>query len=88
MTNQCERVQLAKAGQSCGDVNHQSAYCAAQGDCIGAGAAPGVCRSSAAAGAPCDLVQGPHCINPARCIVSSDGGTSGTCQVPNAALCP
>jgi hypothetical protein len=86
-SSQCARVQIANGGQSCGDVNHQTAYCAAQGDCIGAGTAPGVCRASAPVGAACDLAMGPHCIPPARCIRATDGGAGGTCLVPSAALC-
>ena len=84
----CAHVQLANGGQSCGDVNHQTAYCTAQGDCVGGGPAPGVCRASAPVGGACDLAQGPHCIPPARCIAAPGGGKGGTCLVPSASLCP
>jgi len=86
LSGQCARMQLAKGGQSCGSVNYQNAVCEGQGDCLGETTTPGVCRASAALGEACDLVQGPHCVGPARCI-SSDGGTGGICAVHNAAAC-
>lgn len=85
---QCAPVALAADGQPCGSVNAQNNPCAANGLCVGAsGATPGTCVAAAADGASCDLEQGPPCQQLARCILTSDGGTSGTCRVADAAAC-
>lgn len=53
------------------------------GQCAASGAAA---AAFAADGASCDAVAGPPCAAPARCVVA-DGGTAGTCQLPNAGAC-
>jgi hypothetical protein len=84
----CAMVQIVSAGQPCGTVNNQGAFCEAQGNCVGAtNGMPGTCRAASALGGPCDLAKGPGCINPSRCVAASGGGTSGTCQVPDASAC-
>lgn len=93
VSNQCATIVLSAAGQPCGsDVNNQLALCASAGTCgaaIGADAAAGeTCSPTAEDGAPCDLVNGPFCRDPARCILSGDSGTAGSCLFPNALACP
>ena len=85
----CQPVVLASAGQSCGYVTPQTAYCSADGVCVGAsGANPGTCTAAATAGAACDTASGTSCISPGRCVGSSgDGGITGTCQYAGAQTC-
>jgi len=83
----CQKVVVATAGQPCGDdVGGQPAYCQAEGDCTGGSSTkPGSCAAAAADGARCDLVNGPACVIPARCIAHE--GTSGTCQYSGEQTC-
>jgi hypothetical protein len=82
----CAPVQLVGDGQPCGFLNQQGVSCMA-GACLGAsGPTPGMCQAFAQMGGACDLVAGPACASPARCI-TADGGTAGTCGIPNGAAC-
>jgi len=85
----CQNVQIASAGQPCGTVNDQTTSCEGDALCLGeeGSSTPGTCAAFAPAGAPCDLMAGPTCISGLRCVVSTDGGTSGTCQIPAGAAC-
>jgi hypothetical protein len=47
----------------------------------------GTCVPAAPDGASCDVANGPPCLPPARCVVSTDGGTAGTCVMPDATTC-
>jgi len=94
VTDQCATVSFAGAGQPCGTVNEQLVLCAAAGTCTATTADAGVttaatetCVAAAADGAQCDLVQGPFCITPARCISTIAGGSVGTCQFPDPTKC-
>jgi hypothetical protein len=93
VSNECATIQYSATGQPCGgSVDNQLALCANAGTCaaaVGADASAGeTCSPTAtAAFAPCDLVNGPLCRDPARCILSGDAGTAGTCQFPSAATC-
>ena len=83
----CAPVVLANPGEQCGYVNLQNTGCL-DGLCTGiVGAMPGTCVQYARLDGDCDLVSGPFCFTPARCIVTVDGGTAGTCQVPDATMC-
>ncbi len=81
-TQTCETAQIGTPGSACGLVAGQQAYCSSSGDCM-----DGACRAAAREGEPCDIVNGPSCIAITQCIVDTDGGTSGTCQVSNASSC-
>jgi hypothetical protein len=90
-TKQCAAIQFDGTGQACGVVGGQAALCANAGTCV-ANTAPdagvaNVCLASAGDEAPCDLMKGPFCLDPARCVTGGDGGTQGTCQFPNPATC-
>jgi hypothetical protein len=80
MSKTCQPVVVAPAGQPCGTVSDQPAYCQAEGFCTGAtDTMPGTCTAAAADGAACDRATGPGCVIPARCI-GNGNGTAGTCQ--------
>ncbi len=86
-TKQCAAVVVAAGGQPCGSVNGQPQLCGA-GTCIGASAGqPGTCVADASEGGACDLASGPDCVVLARCVLGSDGGTAGTCQINDASSC-
>jgi hypothetical protein len=99
VTRSCVLLSYVAAGQPCGTIDGVSVACEGAGVCTATGADAGsdaaadaappafVCVLPAADGAECDLVKGPGCLSPARCI-AADGGTSGTCQFANASLCP
>ena len=81
-TGTCKPLVIAEPGQACGTVADQSQICL-RGTCI-----RGVCVSRGSLGQPCDLYAGPPCTAFTVCILTSDAGTSGTCQLPGAATCP
>ncbi len=91
VSKQCTPLVYAGAGQACGpNVDDQFAACAAAASCLATGsdASPTeTCVAAVADGADCDLATGPSCLEPARCILSSDAGTTGTCQFPNPLQC-
>jgi len=78
----CKTLQLLEGGQACGTVANQPALCV-MGSCP-----RGQCVSYGALGDACDLVAGPACAESLRCIVTSDGGTGGTCQISGSGSCP
>jgi hypothetical protein len=75
-TGVCETLVVATAGEACGIVANQLQ------DCQAAVCTRGVCVGDAPLGGACDLVAGPSCTSFAVCVVTSDGGTGGTCQIP------
>jgi hypothetical protein len=92
VTKQCAPLVFAAAGQPCGaNVGDQFAACANAATCTpqgGEAGAASVCVPTASDGAACDLALGPGCLEPARCIVTDDAGTRGTCQFPDTRSCP
>ena len=90
-TKTCAPLAFAAAGQACGgNVGNQFAACAGGATCVAQSSdagPPSICVPAASDGAKCDLVAGPSCLDPARCI-TGDGSTSGTCQFPSATACP
>jgi hypothetical protein len=83
----CDPLMLGNDGDQCGYVNLQNTACL-NGICVGiVGAMPGTCSTYAALGAACDLVSGPFCVPPSRCVATSDGGTTGSCLVADATKC-
>jgi hypothetical protein len=89
-TKQCAVLQLAGAAAPCNYVSGslQETFCSAGAKCnVPTGSLQGTCTGSSSLGGPCDLVAGPTCIAPSRCIVASDAGTSGTCQVSAGTAC-
>jgi hypothetical protein len=87
-SKQCAQIAIVPGGQACGLVNSQDALCSGGGLCMGAmGTTPGTCLAAPLDGASCDLANGPPCLTPLRCIVGSDGGTTGTCHIGDPSVC-
>ena len=82
LTGECETAQLQPPGAACGVVANQSASCIA-GTCL-----RGACVANIPIGGVCDIASGPACISSSRCFVTSDVGTTGTCQLEGAFACP
>jgi hypothetical protein len=80
-TSTCQNIVLAPAGEACGTVANQNQICQA------ATCTHGTCVANAALGGACDLASGPSCRASARCVVTSDAGTRGTCQIAGATTC-
>lgn len=85
----CVPLTLAGGGQPCGYVPSLGVteYCAQGEHCPNVtDGGQAVCPGTAAMGAACDVVNGPGCVPPARCIATG-GGTAGTCGVADATAC-
>lgn len=78
----CQTMSVVGPGQACGTVENQLQECIA-GTC-----SRGACAAFPLLGEPCDLVAGPACMAFSNCVVTTDGGTSGTCQLPGFTSCP
>jgi hypothetical protein len=88
---QCAAFMQVAAGQPCGALDGGRVECLAAARCLGGGDGGGVstCLAPAAEGSPCMTANGPGCLGPDRCIVTTtDGGTSGTCGQTLASVCP
>ena len=90
-THLCTNISYVGSGQPCGTASDGThAECQA-GNCYtssGPAAATdlGTCVANAGDGEACDTMLGPTCIMPARCI-TDDGGSRGTCIVPDGTTC-
>ncbi len=83
MSSICQTVEFATSGQPCATASDgQRITCVGEATCTN-----GMCSAVSSMSGPCDIVNGPICISPLRCIVTVDGGTSGTCTVPDPTLC-
>jgi hypothetical protein len=91
-TRTCTAISEGADGADCGSLPMGVfAGCAGGGLCYGAmGVAlageAGTCSAPAADGDACDILAGPPCLSPARCVVTG-GGTAGTCTVPSGSTC-
>src|SRR5579863_3402545 len=56
---------------------------------VAVGSDQGTCKPFASDNGACDIVVGPGCLLPARCVVSGGdaSSTGGTCVVPVASMC-
>ena len=86
MSMSCDMIQFAPTGAACGTVNGVTVECAGAGGCYPANAKMGSCMAPAADGAACDTMVGPGCLSPAKCVITN-GGTAGTCQLPDPTTC-
>jgi hypothetical protein len=88
-TKLCEQMSVSQQGGPCDSENEQYTPCGTGGKCSTSEAgATGICAGAAADGKACSISSaGPTCLAPARCIVTSSGSTSGTCQIPTASAC-
>ena len=90
-TDVCALAVVAQPDETCGitagvTVNgvkgpSSMAICYGGSACSPSTASNGLCSPAAADGNRCDTVNGPPCLNPARCLVTSDAGTEGTCEI-------
>jgi hypothetical protein len=89
MSKECEPITVSPAGGPCDSDDHQFAVCSASGSCSASEAgALGTCTAAAVDGKACTTAaKGPGCLVPARCILTTDGGTTGTCQVEETPMC-
>lgn len=81
-TKVCEKVVVAKDGESCGLLSSGITVCHASGKCkpAGAGSTQGTCLAAAKDGEACDVMQGPSCLPPASCV-------GGVCKLDDPAAC-
>jgi hypothetical protein len=89
----CGRLGAAAAdagaadGGDAGPVDFSVARCVAGAVCDPTGTTAGTCTAPAVDGAPCDRVNGPSCLAPARCVSANDASTAGVCLLPGASAC-
>ncbi len=76
----CQTARLEGPGDACGVVENQNASCI-MGSCP-----RGACVADVPPGGACNLT-GPECLSPSHCVVSADGGTSGTCELYGSVVC-
>lgn len=81
-SNTCQTIQLVPGGEACGIVGAQAQ------DCVTGSCVRGACVPEAALGAACDITNVQPCISFGECIVTTDGGTMGTCRIPGSTSCP
>lgn len=78
----CQTEVIAGPGEACGIVANQATTCSG-GLCI-----RGACETNIPIGGTCNLVTGPQCATNSRCVVSTNGGATGTCQFNGFTVCP
>jgi hypothetical protein len=87
----CILALAAGTGAACGyDVQTGDySYCSGSGFCgnVSQTTGMGTCTAPAADGVACDLANGPLCVPPAACTITTDGGTSGTCTTKDPSTC-
>jgi hypothetical protein len=83
----CERLLLVDAGQPCGVVKNHAVQCKDAGKCqIPAMMNMGTCQAAAGDTQPCNVMTGPGCQPPAKCV--TDGQSpDGTCTFPDPGVC-
>jgi hypothetical protein len=87
-TKVCVAQPVVAAGMTCGNVDGVQTRCAAGATCMRPPMSQtGTCIAPAADGAACDTANGPGCLYPAKCVPTSAGGTSGTCELPGDPSC-
>jgi hypothetical protein len=90
-TRTCAAQTFAADGQPCGQLANGLVLCT-QGECYDAAgdvalaAETGTCKKQAADGQACDIMHGPTCTLPARCVTTG-GGSSGLCTLPSGMTC-
>jgi hypothetical protein len=89
----CVPILYAAMGQPCGydKTTGDLTACSGSGFCgnVSMSTGLGTCTAPAADGAACDTANGPLCLPPAFCDITSgvDGGTAGTCTLVNPSTC-
>jgi hypothetical protein len=88
----CMAIALVGTGQACGVLADGTHAACTRGDCytatgLAGSGEMGTCKDAVDAPSACDTTLGPGCLAPARCVVSGDAGTAGTCVVPVGSMC-
>jgi hypothetical protein len=84
----CEQVGNAAATLACGTIDGGVIDCTAGAFCQRPGnSRSGVCIAPASESSACDETSGPTCSTPARCVLTTAGGTTGTCITTNPTAC-
>ena len=84
----CEQVGNAAATLACGTIDGGVIDCNAGAFCQRPGnSRSGVCIAPASESSACDETNGPTCSTPARCVLTTAGGTTGTCITTNPTAC-
>jgi len=84
----CDRVGNAAATLACGTIDGGVIDCTAGAFCQRPGnSRSGVCIAPASESSACDETSGPTCSTPARCVLTTAGGTTGTCITTNPTAC-
>lgn len=84
----CAVVATASATQPCGRIDGGVIDCLADSFCVRPQSSlAGTCVAPAADGDACDTANGPICLTPSRCVLTSDVGTTGICQTTNPQTC-
>jgi hypothetical protein len=82
----CKASTLVTTGATCGSIGSNPITGVA--DCtLGSRCYNHVCVAPAVEQGACNTSMGPPCLTPAKCVPSADGGTAGTCIVPDATRC-
>jgi hypothetical protein len=77
----CKQLGISDKGGSCGLVDGTFTACSRSGKCKGGTLiVKGTCMAAAPDGGNCDLVAGPNCLPPARCV-------DKVCKIDNPAAC-
>lgn len=80
-SSKCEAIKVADAGQSCGfSLMNGLTLCKGTSSCEGAQGSQ-MCVAKAADGAACNVMNGPECLTPAKCL-------NAVCTVSDPQTCP
>jgi len=87
----CAEITFVGDGKACGQMSDGTRVACRAGECFTATGVAGnndmgTCKADVDAPAACDTALGPHCLAPARCVVTGSG-TAGSCVVPTGAMC-
>jgi hypothetical protein len=84
----CAPVGVASVNQACGTIDGGVIDCTTGAFCHKASGSPsGTCVPAVSDSAACDTLNGPNCAVPSRCVLTTAGGTSGTCHTTSASNC-
>jgi hypothetical protein len=87
----CVKIAYVGDGATCGALDSGGFTSCIAGGCytasgLAGSGEQGKCKADVTDGAPCDIVLGPGCQLPARCVVTA-GGNTGVCTEPTGASC-
>ena len=88
----CAKIAYVGDGMPCGVLAAGGFAACIAGGCytdkqLAGSGESGMCKADVTDGSPCDIVLGPGCQTPARCVVAG-GAHAGTCTEPTGTACP